>query len=78
MAETTRVASTPSQGALRDAVRTFVAFIIAFLLAKLVDAETAVNLAGATEGLVVIVTSAIFAFVGKMLRDKGNVVGKVV
>jgi uncharacterized membrane protein YccC len=86
MAETTRVASTPTQGALRDATRTFVAFVIAFLLTRLVGAETAVDLAGATEGLVVIITSALFAFVGKLMRDKddlvvnpvGKVVGKVV
>jgi hypothetical protein len=72
-----RVASSPTTGAFRDAIRTFVAFVVAFALTKLVGEETAMNLQGATEGLVVIVTSAIFAFIGKSMRNSGVALGKV-
>jgi hypothetical protein len=38
---------------------------------------TAVNLAGAQEAVVVIITSAIFAFIGKSMRNSGLAIGKV-
>jgi len=78
MAETTRPASAPTTGALRDAVRTFVAFIVAFLFAKITAAGLEVDLTGVQEGVVVIITSAILAFVGKAMRNKGMTLGKVV
>jgi len=71
MAEEKRKASSPTKGALRDAVRTFVAFVIAFLVVKIFGAEAAAGMSGATEGIIVIVTSAIFAFVGKAMRNQG-------
>jgi hypothetical protein len=43
-----------------------------------VSAETAINLQGATEGVVVIITSAIFAFIGKSMRNSGVSLGKVI
>jgi uncharacterized membrane protein YccC len=72
-----RIASSPTSGAFRDAIRTFVAFIVAFALTKLLGEATAVNLAGAQEAVVVIITSAIFAFIGKSMRNSGLAIGKV-
>ncbi len=72
MPENTRPASSPIKGSLRDAIRTFVAFIVAFLFTKLLGETTAVDLAGAQEAIVVIITSALFAFIGKVMRNKGG------
>jgi hypothetical protein len=73
-----RTASSPTTGAFRDAIRTFVAFVVAFALTKLVGEQTALNLQGVTEGMVVIITSAIFAFIGKSMRNSGLGLGKVI
>ena len=72
-----RDASSPSKGALRDAVRTFVAFIVAFGIAWLGGKIPGVDLAGMQEALIVIGTSAILAFAGKAFRNNDVVVGKV-
>jgi hypothetical protein len=37
-----------------------------------------VDLAGAQEAVVVIITSAVLAFAGKAFRNKGSAVGKVI
>ena len=76
--EPARTASAPTTGALRDAVRTFVGFVVAFLAVKLFGEAGSEHVIGATEGLVVIITSAIFAFVGKAMRNKGLSFGKIV
>jgi len=80
MAEETtpRPASPPLSGALRDAVRTFVAFVVAFGFAKLTQTGLDIDLTGAQEGLVVILTSAILAFVGKAMRNHGISFGSIV
>lgn len=72
-----RSASSPVKGSLRDAVRTFVAFIVAFAFTWLGGKIPGVELAGLQEGIVVIVTSAILAFMGKAFRNNGVAVGKV-
>jgi hypothetical protein len=78
MPNETREASSPITGGMRDAVRTFVAFVVAFLFAKLIGETTAIDLAGAQEAVVVIITSAILAFAGKAFRNNGVTVGKVI
>ena len=72
-----RVASSPVKGGMRDAVRTFVAFIVAFVFTKFVGETTAIDLAGAQEAVVVIITSAILAFMGKAFRDNNSLIGKI-
>jgi hypothetical protein len=74
---TDRKASSPTTGAFRDSIRTFVAFVVAFVFTKLVGETTAIDLAGAQEAVVVIVTSALLAFIGKAFRNKGKALGKV-
>lgn len=76
--ETERKASSPPVGAMRDAVRTLIGFIIAFGLVKLFGEDKAAELAGVSEGLVVIITSAILAFVGKAMRNDGMSAGKII
>ena len=76
--ETARTASSPLMGSLRDSVRTFVAFIVAFGFVKLGGAIPGVDLAGVEEAVVVIGTSAILAFIGKAMRNAGATLGKVV
>lgn len=78
MTEKKRAASAPATGAFRDAIRTFVAFIVAFAFTKLLGETTAVDLAGAQEAVVVIITSAVLAFAGKAMRNSGMAIGKVV
>ena len=78
MAETMRVASTPNAGALRDAVRTSIAIGLTMLMAKLVGEETAASLSGTIEAVVVVAISALFAWVGKTMRNKSNPIGTVV
>jgi hypothetical protein len=73
-----RTASAPATGAFRDAIRTFVAFVVAFIATKFLGEATALDLAGAQEAAVVIVTSAILAFVGKVMRNSGMAIGKIV
>ena len=73
-----RTASSPTTGAFRDAIRTFVAFAVAFVFTKLLGETTAVDLAGAQEAVVVIITSAVLAFVGKAMRNKEVALGKIV
>jgi hypothetical protein len=73
-----RTASSPLAGGLRDAVRTFVAFVVAFLFVKLGALVPGVDLASAQEAIVVIVTSGILAMIGKVMRDKGMPFGKIV
>lgn len=75
---TTRPASTPTKGGLRDIVRTFVAFVVAFAFTKLGGAIPGVDLAGMQEAVIVIVTSAILAFVGKAMRNSGMSLGKII
>jgi len=82
MPEEKRPASPPITGSLRDALRTFVAFFVAFGFAKLTnvlgDSAQSVDLTGAQEAVVVIIVSAILAFAGKAFRNKGVSVGKVI
>ena len=78
MPENERPASTPTKGALRDAVRTFVAFGVAFIFVKIGGAIPGIDLAGSQEAVIVIITSAIMAFAGKAFRNKGLSVGKVI
>ncbi len=78
MPENTRKASPPSIGAARDAVRTLIGFGVFMLVAKVVGDETAVSLSEPVQAMVVMVTSALFAFVGKKLRNSGSVAGEVV
>jgi hypothetical protein len=63
---------------MRDAIRTFIAFLVALLFTKIFGEVTAVELAGAQEAIVVIVTSALLAFIGKAMRNAGMTLGKVV
>jgi hypothetical protein len=76
-----RAASSPIKGGMRDAVRTFVAFAVASLLAlaakKLGIIEGSVDLVGIGEGITVIIMSAIMAFAGKAFRNKGKAIGQV-
>jgi len=82
--ETTRTASAPTTGMVRDSVRTTLAFALFWLLTKIVGAEMAESMGGAVEAVVVILTSALFAFIGKLSRNKADeehetpVVGSVV
>ena len=62
---------------MRDAVRTFVAFVVAFGIAWLGGKIPGVDLAGMQEALIVIGTSAILAFAGKAFRNNGKAVGSV-
>lgn len=78
MVEEVREASTPVMGGMRDMVRTFVAFVVAFLFVKLGALVPGVDLASAEEAVVVIVTSGVLAFIGKVMRNKGLTLGKVV
>lgn len=73
-----RPASSPTTGALRDVVRTFVAFVVAFAFVKLGGAIPGVDLAGVQEGVIVIITSAILAFVGKAMRNNDKAIGRVI
>lgn len=76
-----RAASSPIKGGMRDAIRTFIAFAVAALLAlaakKLGIVEGDIDLVGVGEGLTVIIFSAIMAFAGKAFRNKGQAIGKV-
>ena len=72
-----RTASSPIKGSLRDAIRTFVAFLVAFGFTWLGGKIPGVDLAGMQEGLIVILTSAILAFAGKAFRNKGVSVGEI-
>ena len=78
MTKATRKASSPTAGGVRDAVRTMVGFGVAFLLVKIFGEETATGMTGMTEGIIVVITSAIFAFMGKSLRNAGSSAGKVI
>jgi uncharacterized membrane protein YccC len=73
-----RPASSPIKGSMRDALRTFIAFAVAFAFTKILGETGAVDLAGAQEALVVIITSGILAFAGKAFRNKGLAIGKVI
>jgi len=77
MADEDRVASSPVKGGLRDIVRTFVGFFVAFIFVKIGGAIPGVDLAGAQEAVIVILVSAIMAFAGKAFRGAGMSVGKV-
>lgn len=78
---TTRTASTPAAGGLRDALRTFVAFgvaaLFAFIGSKLGDSAEGVDLVSMQEGLTVIIVSAVLAFLGKAFRNSNKAVGKI-
>ena len=82
--ETTRTASPPSVGMVRDSVRTTLAFALYWLLTKIVGAEMAESMGGAVEAVVVIITSALFALLGKLSRNEADeedetaIVGSVV
>ena len=78
MAEEARAASSPVMGGARDMVRTFVAFVVAFIFVKLGALVPGVDLASTEEAVVVIITSGVLAFVGKAMRNKGISFGKVV
>lgn len=78
MPEDERKASPPSAGAARDAVRTLIGFGLFMLVAKVAGDENAAQMGGAVEAIVVVITSAVFAFVGKKLRNGGNKAGEVV
>ncbi len=77
MAEKKRTASSPTAGGLRDLVRTFVGFGVAFIFVKIGGAVPGVDLAGMQEAVIVIIVSAIMAFAGKAFRGAGMSVGKV-
>ena len=77
MAEEERVASSPVKGGIRDVVRTFVGFAVAFIFVKIGGAVPGVDLAGMQEAVIVIIVSAIMAFAGKSFRSAGISVGKV-
>lgn len=78
MPEEARPASSPATGAFRDSIRTFVAFLVAFAFTKMFGEVAAVDLAGAQEAVITIVMSAVFAGLGKLMRNKGNALGKVI
>jgi len=78
MDEEPREASPPKVGAARDAVRTLVALGIAGLLVGTVGEEEAAKLSDAIAPAIVIGISALFAFLGKKLRNSGSKLGKVV
>jgi hypothetical protein len=78
MPEETRTASTPIVGGLRDAARTFVAFVVAFAFVKLGALVPGVDLASTEEAVVVIITSGLLAMIGKLMRNKGMSFGKIV
>jgi hypothetical protein len=78
MPEEPRVASSPTTGAARDSFRTFVAFLVAFLFTKIFGEVAAVDLAGAQEAVITIIMSAVFAGLGKLMRNKGVALGKVI
>ena len=72
-----RAASSPIKGSLRDMVRTFVAFVVAFVFVKLGGAMPGVELAGMQEAVIVIATSALMAFLGKAFRNNDMMIGKI-
>jgi hypothetical protein len=72
-----RPASSPTAGGLRDIVRTFVAFGVAFTFVKIGGAVPGVDMAGMQEAVIVIIVSAVMAFAGKAFRGAGIGVGKV-
>ena len=76
MAEETRVASSPVKGGMRDMVRTFVAFFVAFGFTWLGGQLPGVELAGMQEAVIVIVVSGIMAFAGKAFRSSDMAIGK--
>lgn len=76
--EEPRPASPPVKGLLRDVVRTSVAFVVAFGFTKLTTLGLNVDLSGLQESLVVIITSAILAYIGKVARDHGFSLGILV
>ena len=78
MDETTRVASPPSAGALRDAVRTSLAIGLTLLVARFFGEETAGKLSGAIEAGAVVIISAVLAFAGKVFRNNDQAAGTVV
>ena len=67
--EVPRSASSPIKGSMREVVRTFVAFVVAFAFTWLGGKLPAVELAGVQEG--------ILAFAGKAFRNSGLAVGKI-
>ena len=73
-----RPASSPIMGSVRDAVRTFVAFLVAFVFVKLGALVPGVDLASAQEAIVVNITSAVLAFAVKAMRGAGVSLGKVI
>ena len=75
--EAPRPASSPIKGSMRDVVRTFVAFVVAFGFTWLGGKLPGVELAGIQEGIIVIITSGILAFAGKAFRNSGLAVGKI-
>lgn len=77
MAEKARVASSPVKGGMRDLVRTFVGFVVAFIFVKIGGAVPGVDLAGAQEAVIVMIVSGIMAFAGKSFRSAGMKIGKV-
>jgi hypothetical protein len=54
-----------------------VAFGVAFVFVKIGGDVPGVDMAGAQEALVVIITSAILAFAGKAFRNHDVTIGKV-
>ena len=78
MDEEPREASPPRVGAARDATRTLIACGIAWLLVGVVGEEQAATMSDALAPAIVIGVSAVFAFLGKKLRNDGSKLGKVV
>jgi hypothetical protein len=72
-----RTASTPVMGGMRDMIRTFVAFFVAFLFVKLGGMVPGVDLAGMQEAVIVIATSGLMAFLGKAMRNNDMAIGKI-
>jgi hypothetical protein len=73
-----RTASTPTTGALRDALRTTVAFVVVWALTKVVGAQIAADMSPTIDAAIVVAISAAFAWFGKRSRDKAGLAGKVI
>lgn len=74
-----RTASPPSVGALRDALRTILGFVVVWVLTKVIGAQAAADLSPQIEAVIVIAVSAGLAWFGKRSRNSATpVVGKVV
>ena len=70
-----RQASSPVSGAVRDSIRPSIGLGVGFLIAKFLPSQSGGDLQESVTGVVVVVVSAILAWLGKKLRDDGVVAG---